>query len=141
MRTEAMRLARDWLGTPSVEGASQRGVATDCVGLIEGVARDLGLIAPSRTTLKRDLVAAANLFLEPSEAPSPGCVILFAQSPGGVPVHAGLMGEAGRFIHAHWTAGIVENRYGNWFKARTTHVFDWPDSNAPAQTLGQKGRS
>jgi hypothetical protein len=51
------------------------------------------------------------------------------------------MGEAGRFIHAHWTAGIVENRYGNWFKARTTHVFDWPDSNAPAQTLGQKGRS
>ena len=83
----------------------------------------------------------ANLFLEPSEEPSPGCVILFAQSPGGVPVHAGLMGEAGRFIHAHWTAGIVENRYGNWFKARTTHVFDWPDSNALTQSVDKKGRS
>jgi len=135
MRTEAMRLARAWLGTPYVEGASQCGVATDCVGLIEGVARDLGLKAPSRIALKHDLVAAAYLFLEPCEEPSPGCVILFAQSPGGVAVHAGLMGEAERFIHAHWTAGIVENRYGNWFKARTTHVFDWPDSNALTQSF------
>lgn len=141
MRTEAMRLARDWLGTPYVEGASQCAVATACVGLIEGIARDLGLKAPSRMALKCDLVAAANLFLVQREEPCPGCVILFAQSPGGVPVHAGLMGVAGRFIHAHWTAGIVENRYGNWFKARTTHVFDWPDFNALAQAPGQKGQS
>ncbi|OYU75333.1 MAG: hypothetical protein CFE32_14695 [Alphaproteobacteria bacterium PA3] len=141
MRTEAMRIARAWLGTPYVEGASQCGVATDCVGLIEGVARDLGLKAPSRTALSRDLLAAANLFLEPCEDPIPGSVILFAQSPRGLPVHAGLMGEEGRFFHAHWTAGVVENRYGRWFKSRTTHVFDWPNSGLPTHFHDQKGLS
>lgn len=126
MRLEALGLARAWLGTPYVEGASLCGVAADCVGLIEGLARDLGLACPSRTSLTRDLVAAAGVLLVPCEKALPGCVILFAQSPGQAPVHAGLMGEGRRFIHAHWTAGIVENRYGNWFESRTTHVFDWP---------------
>lgn len=139
MRLEALGLARTWLGTPYVEGASHRGKAADCVGLIEGITRDLGLTCPARTALKRDLVAAAQLFLVPSEEPRPGCVILFAQSPGGPPVHAGLMGEDGRFIHAHWTAGVVENRYGRWFKMRTTHLFDWPDPSLSTHALAEKG--
>ena len=136
MRAEAMRLAWTWLDTPYVAGASQCGIATDCVGLIEGIARDLGLTCPARTALKRDLVSAAQMFLEPREEAAPGCVILLAQTPGGAPVHAGLMGEAGRFIHAHWTAGVVENRYGTWFRARTTHVFDWPDPDRSPYSLG-----
>ncbi len=127
MRLEALRLARQWLATPFGEGASQCGVAVDCVGLIEGLARDLNLTCPSRTALKHDLLVAAQSFLRPCAEPSPGCVILLAYKAGGAPVHAGVMAEEGRFIHAHWTTGVVENRYGRWFKMRTTHVFDWPD--------------
>lgn len=35
--------AHSWLGTPFVHQASKRGVGVDCVGLIAGVARELGL--------------------------------------------------------------------------------------------------
>ena len=139
MRLKAIDLARTWLGTPYVEGASQRGIASDCVGLIEGISRDLGLICPSRTAMKRDLVAAAHLFLVPTEDPRLGCVILFSQSPGGPPEHAGLMGDDGRFIHAHWTAGVVENRYSRWFRTRTSHLFDWPDLSLSIQAPAEKG--
>lgn len=128
-----MRVARAWLGTPYVEGASECGIAADCVGLIEGIARDLGLACPSRSALTRDLVAAAHQFFLPCAEAQPGCVILLAQSPGATPVHAGLLSANGRFIHAHWTAGVVENRYGNWFRTRTTHVFDWPVRPCPIQ--------
>lgn len=134
MRHRAISLARHWLGTPYVEGASQRGVGADCVGLIEGLARQLDLTCPSRIALHHHLLAAAQSFLQPCEMLRPGCVLLFAQRPGGPPVHAGLVGENGRFIHAHWTAGIVENRYGTWFRTRTTHVFDWPEPKALSLT-------
>jgi cell wall-associated NlpC family hydrolase len=35
--------AREWLGTPFVWGQSAKGVGCDCKGLVQGVARELGL--------------------------------------------------------------------------------------------------
>lgn len=139
MRLAALELARLWLGTPYLEGASQCGVGADCVGLIEGIARDLGLACPSRIALKRDLLAAAQAFLRPCKELGPGRILLLAQAPGGTPVHAGLLVEEGRLIHAHWTAGIALNRYGRWFQARTTHVFDWPDHPVLPPPSAQEG--
>ncbi|GIU67610.1 NlpC/P60 family protein [Candidatus Phycosocius spiralis] len=126
MRLEVLEKARAWLGTPFVPEASLRGIGTDCVGLIEGIARELGMACPDRQSLNQDLEAAAHAFLRPCPEPVPGTLILLSQQPFGPPVHAGLVSENGRFIHAHWTAGVVENRYGSWFSVRTTHVFDWP---------------
>jgi NlpC/P60 family putative phage cell wall peptidase len=128
---------RAWLGTPYLAGASQRGVATDCVGLIEGLARDQGIALPSRPRRTQDLLSAAAQFLRPSSTLAPGCIILLAQQPGGPPVHAGIMVAPDRFIHAHWTAGVVENRYGCWFQRRTSHVFAWPDGEASSNPLMQ----
>jgi NlpC/P60 family putative phage cell wall peptidase len=128
MRLLVLEQARTWLGTPFVPEASLRGIGTDCVGLIEGIARELGLACPDRRALNQDLEAAAGAFLRPCAEPVPGTLILLALQPFGPPVHAGLVSENGRFIHAHWTAGVVENRYGSWFRARTTHLFDWPEA-------------
>lgn len=128
MRREIVKRARAWLGTPYLAGASQRGVATDCAGLIEGLARELNLACPSRSCLSGGLLEAVQSVLLAGEHPFAGDVILLAQTPGGEPVHAGLMVSSDRFIHAHWTAGVVENRYGRWFQARTCGVFIWPET-------------
>lgn len=42
-RAELAQSARSWLGTPFVHQAARRGVGTDCIGLVGGVARDAGL--------------------------------------------------------------------------------------------------
>ena len=43
-RDDVVREARSWLGTPWVHQHSERGIATDCAGLVVGVARRLGLV-------------------------------------------------------------------------------------------------
>jgi NlpC/P60 family putative phage cell wall peptidase len=120
--------ARRWLGTPFLAGASLRGVGTDCAGLIEGVARDLGINCPNRDEVAHDLLAAADAFLVRVEALQPGTLVLLARDPGGPPLHAGLLTDQDTLIHAHWRAGVVENRFGSWFRRRVTHSFGWPDA-------------
>jgi len=43
-RADVVACARRWIGTPYVERQRLRGVGVDCVGLLIGVARDLGFM-------------------------------------------------------------------------------------------------
>lgn len=43
---EVIAAARGWIGTPFHHLGRLKGVGVDCAGLVIGVARDLGLIAP-----------------------------------------------------------------------------------------------
>lgn len=43
---EVVAKAREWLGTPFEHQHRMKGVAVDCAGLLIGVARELGLVAP-----------------------------------------------------------------------------------------------
>jgi NlpC/P60 family putative phage cell wall peptidase len=122
----AIERARRWLGTPFCAGASVCGVGTDCAGLIEGIARDLGQPFPSRRNLDQNILAAAQAFLVAVQEIIPGNVILLARDPGGQPLHAALVTNTHTLIHAHWQAGVVENRFGTWFQRRMTHAFAWP---------------
>lgn len=45
-RADVVCCARTWVGTPYQHQARLRGVGVDCAGLVIGVARELGLIAP-----------------------------------------------------------------------------------------------
>ena len=63
--------ARRWLGTPFMAGASVRGVGCDCAGLIEGVARELGLAYPKREAVKHDILQAAVAFMVAVDTPIP----------------------------------------------------------------------
>ena len=45
-RSEVGAEARTWIGTPWVHQQRTKGVAVDCAGLVIGVARALGLVAP-----------------------------------------------------------------------------------------------
>jgi NlpC/P60 family putative phage cell wall peptidase len=119
-------ISRSWLGTPFVAGASVKGVGADCAGLIEGIARELGMDYPSRSEVEQDFVRAADAVLIPIVAPQSGALILMSKEPGSTPIHAAIWTSNNTLIHAHWRAGVVENRFGSWFKRRTTHVFAWP---------------
>jgi NlpC/P60 family putative phage cell wall peptidase len=125
----AIDCARRWLGTPFLAGASVQGTGCDCAGLMEGVARELGAVSPTRETMGDDILAAAFAFLVPSDATAAGTLILLSRDPGGVPVHAALVTDTNTLIHAHWSAGVIENRFGTWFARRTTHIFSWPNTH------------
>lgn len=45
-RGEIVEAARAWIGTKFAHQHRARGVGVDCAGLVIGVARDLGLVAP-----------------------------------------------------------------------------------------------
>lgn len=126
MSARAVALARTWLGTPFLAGASVQGVGCDCAGLIEGIATQMAMPCPIRHMVQHDILAAASAFLLPTDAYTAGNLVLLAREPNGPPVHAALITEVGTLIHAHWSAGVVENRFGNWFTRRVTHVFAWP---------------
>lgn len=120
------REARLWLGTPFAEGAAVRGAGCDCIGLMEAIGRARGLEPPPRGTLSLE-AGLAQVMVPRVGPPQPGDVLLLAREPGGAPVHAALLTEAGTLIHAHWSQGVVENRFGNWFRPRLVAVFAWPD--------------
>lgn len=46
-RAEVVSEARSWLGTPYQHQARVKGIGVDCAGLLIGVARALGLVAPA----------------------------------------------------------------------------------------------
>ncbi len=132
MSCPAIIEARRWLGTPFRANASVCGVGTDCAGLIEGIARKLGTPYPSRQAVQDDILTAARSFLLPTNVAIAGALILLAREPGSAPLHAAIVTDADTLIHAHWSAGVIENRFGNWFSHRVTHIFNWPDFD-PAQ--------
>ena len=43
-RAEIVREAREWLGTRWLHGQSAKGAGCDCIGLVRGVAQNLGII-------------------------------------------------------------------------------------------------
>lgn len=45
-RLDVVAKAREWLGTPFQHQQRSKGLAVDCAGLLIGVARELGLVAP-----------------------------------------------------------------------------------------------
>jgi NlpC/P60 family putative phage cell wall peptidase len=125
---KAVAIARTWLGTPFVAGASVIGVGTDCAGLIEGIAQTLEVDCPSRLAVEADLARAAMTCLAEVSEPKAGDILLFSAQIGGPPLHVAILTDTNTIIHAHWRAGVVENRFGNWFKARLTHCFAWPEA-------------
>lgn len=89
--------ARSWIGTPFVHQHRQRGHAVDCAGLLIGVARALGIVAPDFDVTGYSprpdgvsLRAYCDEHLLPSEALHVGGVALVAWR-NGPPQHLGIV--------------------------------------------------
>ena len=127
---EIVAEARRWVGTPWLHQACLRGVGCDCIGLVAGVARAMGMpeaeawLADARfrgygrTPKVADLFAACSIYLD-RIAPSQlglGDIGLFAIARE--PMHFGIISGLAPIylIHGYTGAGrVVENALaGKW---------------------------
>lgn len=134
--------ARQWLGTPYIHQASQRGVGADCLGLIRGIWREIygaepetpppyspdwgeiGGTEPLMDAAGRHLAAIA-----PGEAMAAGQVLLFRMRPGAIAKHLGVLAQAGpepRFIHAYTGHGVIDSPLGLPWQRRIAARFRFP---------------
>lgn len=143
MSRQAAEAARAWLGTPCRHQASVKGVATDCLGLVRGVWRELAgeepqAVPPYRPDwaeigAEETLLEAARRWLVeiPVERAGVGDVLLFRTSPGAPVKHCAILsavdGPEPKMIHAYWGRAVVESWMGLWWKRRLAAAFAWPD--------------
>ncbi len=111
-RQQIVAEARTWIGTPFQHGQSCKGKGADCIGLVIGVFRALGCLAPDYfpppysqqwhvhqhdELLTRMAMAAG--FAEKHADPEPGDIFLFKF--GHVCSHVGISLGDGQFIHSY----------------------------------------
>lgn len=120
--SEIVTMARRWLGTPFHHQARLQGVGVDCVGLVIGVARELGVVPSSwdvtgygRVPDGKQLVHHLQEHLIPvgRDDYSLGDVVLVAFDSG--PQHVGIVGDyvhgGHSIIHASGSHGrVLETR-------------------------------
>lgn len=127
-RNEFIKQTRTWLGTPYHHQARLKGVGVDCIGLLVGVANELGLDVESVPTnysrtpdserLFREIATSGHL--ERTNDPKPGDVVFMKVY--GQPTHFGLLTDVG-FIHADATFGVVEVPLDDRWKSRIVGVY------------------
>ena len=122
--TDAVSVARTWIGTPYIHQCSNRGAGTDCLGLIRGIWRELYGNEPEEAPCytadwgecgSRELLLEGALrHLVPLAVDRPvttGEVLLFRMREGAIAKHLGIVSDAQqypKFIHAYDRHGVVE---------------------------------
>lgn len=125
MADRVVELAQDWIGTPYQHQASVKGVASDCLGLIRGIWRQLyGAEPEAAPAYSADwgevgraevLMQAALRHLLPVHRDTnlhEGQVLLFRMREGAVAKHLGILSQSGehpRFIHAYSGHGVIDS--------------------------------
>lgn len=137
-----MAEARRWIDTPYHHEGRQRGASCDCIGLVIGVARGLGLACPSDRDLPRytrwphDHIAerTASALMEVAtegsiEAAASGQVGLFWWRDPGHGQHFCIFGEVGgrrTMIHAYYGIGkVTEAGISAFWRKRLLRVYDY----------------
>lgn len=131
--------ARGWIGTPFRHQGSCRGSGADCLGLVLGVCRELGLpvsepvpaYTPDWAEAGRAEVLLPALGREfravPEGAARPGDVVVFRMHRAAPAKHLGILSEVtagqARFIHAYMRHGVVECALSAPWRARAAGWF------------------
>lgn len=121
--------ARGWLGTPWHHQGRLKGVGVDCVGLVIGVARELGLSAVDVTGYPRrpgptDVLNGCRAHMTPVMEPMPGDVLAFAID--GQVQHLAIASDIGMIHALAAMRRVVEHRLGDVWQARLTAAFRLP---------------
>ena len=136
-RADIVREARSWIGTPWKHQGCLKGRSCDCVGLVKGVALELGLPVglvdaeryrgysrlPNPGTMLEGL--DAHLGRVRPEAAGPGDVLLFVID--GNPQHLAILSECGSIVHAYTQArGVVEQAIPPGWRRRVIRAYRYP---------------
>jgi NlpC/P60 family putative phage cell wall peptidase len=101
--------ARKWEGTPYQHQGRVLGIACDCIGLVIGVCKALGLPHEDRVDYQRvpdgvSLQASLDQYCDRVDEIEPGVLLLFRIRKA--PQHVGLVTNTG-LIHAHYSSAYV----------------------------------
>jgi NlpC/P60 family putative phage cell wall peptidase len=137
-RSDIVRLARDWIGTPYHHPASVRGVGADCIGLVRGIYRELnGREAEEAPAYSRDwaeargeetLLAAARRHLVeiPRFEAQPGDVLVFRWRRNTLAKHCAILSKPTAMIHAIEGAPVCEVALSTWWRRHLAGAFVFP---------------
>lgn len=138
-RARIVQEARNWIDSPFHHQGRLKGVGVDCAGLVIGIARELGIVAPDfnvaaypRSPDGETLMHLAEIHLTPiAEADmQPGDVIVVAVDRE--PQHIGVLGDYRHgglsIIHAASNAGfVIETRLMFNRTLRFVAAFSFPE--------------
>jgi len=139
-RERIVSAARSWIGTPYHHQASERGVGTDCLGLVRGIWRDLyGRDAERPPPYSRDWAEASgretmleaatrHLIAIPVEAATAGNVLVFRLRAGMVAKHAAILSSGTTMVHAIEGAPVSEVSLSPWWRRRIAAAFAFPQT-------------
>jgi NlpC/P60 family putative phage cell wall peptidase len=136
-RADVVREAKSWVGiTRWAHQQSRKGVGCDCIGLVVGVARALGIEEAAKFDASAEIrgygrepdpamtLRACGAFLDPCREPVPGSILYLRVPKVAHPMHFALVSDHGRMIHAIVTAGrVVEHRLDEVWRSRIAGVF------------------
>lgn len=134
--------ARSWLGTPYHHGASLKGVGVDCIGLLIGIARNVGMLPPdwqpapypaqwhlhqAEERLMEGIAAAGCVEVSVAQR-QPADILLFRF--GQVCAHTALLLPEDYMLHALLDRAVVCHRLAGRWEKRLARVFQWPGGDA-----------
>ncbi|HEY4123388.1 MAG TPA: hypothetical protein VGM36_02170 [Rhizomicrobium sp.] len=137
-RTQIIRIARSWIGTPYIHQASVKGVGCDCLGLLRGVWRELHGDEPesappyspdwAEATGEETLYMALSRHLREIDKRdvAPGDMALFRMLPRGPAKHCGILASNPQgltLIHARQNKKVNEEVLSLCWKKRLAAVF------------------
>ncbi len=133
-KSKIIKTAREWIGTPYHHQGRVKGVGCDCIGLIIGVAHELGLSSyningyspyPDGTKLLQ-LFRSECLEVDNYE---PGDILIFRIKKS--PQHCGILAVNDwklTIIHAYQTTEAVrEHEFSPWWRERVVTAFEFPN--------------
>ncbi|HHI88960.1 MAG TPA: peptidase P60 [Hellea balneolensis] len=142
-RTEIIKAALSWEGTPYQHQCANKHMACDCLGLICGVWRELFGELPAEIPpyspdwaeaggAERLLDAARKWLVEKSlEARTPGDVLVFRMNPGAMAKHMAILIAPDMIIHAYWGRAVTRSFLAPFWIRRLAGVFSFPGCEEP----------
>lgn len=136
-RQRVVAEAGRWIGTPYRHQGSTRGVGCDCLGLVLGVARALGVTVMPVPAYGDDALAAgdrllagarANLTEIPIATAGAGDILCLRWQATMAASHLGIIAGGGRFIHAYQGIGVVSSALVPSWRRRIAAAFQFPQS-------------
>jgi len=138
-RSDIVRAARAWIGTPYAHQCSTLGAGCDCLGLVRGVWRacvgpereEIGPYTPdwAEASGEERLAQAAFRHLAPVavDAFGAGDVLLFRWRDGAPAKHCAIASSPASMIHAHDGACVCEVAISPFWRRRIAYAFAFPN--------------
>lgn len=118
--------AMEWIGTPYKYAEQDKGVATDCSGLVMQVyLKVLGVRIPRNSAKQAEFCRVVK---ESDLLPGDLCFFATGKDPDRIS-HVGIMLDSDRFVHASSSKGVVISHLSNpWYRTRLKK-FGRPETN------------